>query len=127
MRASVSEDGDTVNISTEGVFDREPSGELCLPWRSTDGKGEVLVMGYRQNMLDLAHGGESIAEVSTGSGLGTDFIQFRFRDHSGVIRGRDLLLEFIRQVAPDEYEAVRASIYPAEEAGDMGKSDGLGG
>lgn len=64
----------------------------------------------RQGMISLTHEGEYIGGVDTGAGLGDDAIWIRWKGEYYSVRGRDLLLEVVKQIDPEEAERLKESM-----------------
>lgn len=96
--------------TTQDVLDKD-SETLCVPIRTIDDNSEGIVMGFRQQMVDI----EGLGGVATGAGLGTDFIQLQWGDRSAVIRGSDLLRTWVATFAPDDAARFPESVRQAEQ------------
>lgn len=61
------------------------------------------VLRLKQSLLDLHSGDENepAASVTTGAGLGGDFLELHFRDRYAAIYGRDLLERWVATFDPD--------------------------
>lgn len=89
--------------TTEGLIARAPDGKMSIPFKRI-GDLEGITVGFRQDMLTLSDENGIVGEVSTGAGLGTDFILIQWKDHQIVIRGLDLLKALVKDTAPDDLE-----------------------
>lgn len=58
-------------------------------------ENELLVLGFRMEMLTVGDG-----SVSTGTGLGTDFIILEWKGRRLLLRGSELLRAFVAEVDP---------------------------
>jgi len=90
-------------VTTAGVI-AKPSREVPVQLREVPVQlreltgDETLVLGFRQNMLEIKnHGG-----VDTGTGLGSDFILLRWRDRQALVRGSELLRAWVATFAPKD-------------------------
>lgn len=89
-------------ITTQDVLDREPES-LTVPIREVMGTLESMVLGLRQSMLDVEDNGG----VSTGAGLGSDFIILRWGDRQALVRGSELLRAWVATFAPEDAERLQ--------------------
>lgn len=91
--------GKTKGFSTSDVL-AKPLQPLTIPFRTIDETGEAIVLGLRQSMVDIGDQGS----VSTGGGMGTDFILLDWGEKSIVIRGSELLRAWVATFAPEDAE-----------------------
>ena len=91
------------SVSTSTVLEKEPAA-LKIPIREIDGM-ESIALGFRQEMLTMGDDGS----VSTGAGLGTDFIILEWGEHRAVVRGSELLRAWVATFAPED-----AKKFPSE-------------
>lgn len=83
--------------SSQTLMDRAPDAALTIPIRIVDRNSpEGLVTGFQTGMLDLGPG-----SVSTGAGLGNDFIRLKWEDHLAVVRGSELLKAWVATLDPE--------------------------
>ena len=82
--------------SSKGICAKTPTA-LTVPVRVIEGI-EGVALGFRQEMLTMGDDGN----VSTGAGLGTDFIILQWGERQAVVRGSELLRAWVASFAPDE-------------------------
>lgn len=89
--------GNSKSFSTADVL-AKPVKPLTIPFRTIEEVGEGIVLGFRQSMVDIGDEGS----VSTGGGMGTDFILLDWGEKSIVIRGSELLRAWVATFAPED-------------------------
>jgi hypothetical protein len=89
------------SAKTSDVLYKPRSGDLTVPFAEISTL-EGIATGFRQHMLGLADekGGEEIGSVSSGAGLGSDFITLTWKDKTAVVRGIDLLRAWVSGFDP---------------------------
>jgi hypothetical protein len=89
-------------ISTADVIALEPA-KLLVPIREPISVSQSIVLGFRQNMLEI---GDGMGSVSVGAGLGTDFIELEWGEgddsRRAVLRGSEVLKAWVETFAPNE-------------------------
>lgn len=93
------------SASSSSVVAKEPAA-LRIPIREIDDI-ESLALGFRQEMLEM---GDGMGDVSTGAGLGTDFIILKWGDRQAVVRGSELLRAWVETFAPEDAERFPDSV-----------------
>lgn len=87
-------------ISTQDVIALEPA-KLLVPIREPISVSQSIVLGFRQNMLEIGPG-----SVSVGAGLGTDFIELEWGEgddqRRAVLRGAEILKAWVMTFDPEE-------------------------
>lgn len=86
-----------VSASTESVLAKPVTG-LTIPVRTIDNPAEGMVLGFRQNMLEIGKRGS----VDTGGGMGSDFIILEWDDRKALVRGSELLRAWVATFAPED-------------------------
>jgi len=97
-----SSDGETA--STDSVCAKKPT-MLAVPIRDELTGSESIALGFRQPMVSCG-GKKEIGSVSTGAGLGTDFIILEWRGRNATIRGSELLKAWVATFAPEDAKAM---------------------
>jgi len=97
-----SSDGEAA--SSDGACAKKPT-MLAVPIRDELTGGESIALGYRQMLVSCGDKKE-IGSVSTGAGLGTDFIILEWRGRNATIRGSELLKAWVATFAPEDAEAM---------------------
>lgn len=88
--------GDGPVASTGTVVRKPETGTLEVAFRELEG-AEGIAMGFRQQMFDLGGRGG----VSTGAGMGTEFILLEWGEKQVMVRGLDLLRAWVAQIDPE--------------------------
>lgn len=98
MKGSITrKDGESKLLNTTDVTGLEPT-EMSFPVRDLEDPDLGLVLGLRQNMVDVE---EIDASVSVGAGLGTDFIILQYGERTLVVRGSEMLKRWITSFDPE--------------------------
>lgn len=80
-------------IVTTATTLAKPVRPLTIPVREI-GEEELLTLGFRAGMLTMGKDGD----VTTGTGLGSDFIVLRWGKKHLLVRGSELLRAWVRQI-----------------------------
>lgn len=103
------------SASTHSVIAKEGS-RLVVPLRTLEGV-EGIALGFQQNMLTIE---EIDAGISTGAGLGTDFIKLWFGEHRAALRGSEVLCAWIASFDPKAALRFPESVRRVEQGGGDG-------
>jgi len=80
-----------------------PTAPLAVPIR--DFPRELLMgLGLRQDMLTLSDGNDRLGGVTTGSGLGNDFIILEWKGRYAVLRGSEIFKTWVATFAAEDAE-----------------------
>jgi hypothetical protein len=85
------------SASTGSVIAKKPTA-LVIPIRELKGM-ESIALGFRMEMLSM---GKDLGSVATGTGLGSDFINLKWRKREACIRGSELLKAWVQTFAPED-------------------------
>jgi hypothetical protein len=88
-----------LRVSGADIARRKPE-ETLVPFREITPE-EGLAIGFRMEMITTEFGG-----VSTGAGLGSDWIIVTWKDRYFVIRGVELLALFAGRVSPEDKSTI---------------------
>lgn len=83
--------------STETILAKDTIKLDGVPVRDIENASEAIALGFRQSMLELGPG-----SVSTGAGLGTDWIILEWDGKTVVVRGSELLKAWVSTFAPED-------------------------
>ena len=86
--------------TTRGVLVKERTGNLPVPYAELSGV-ESIATGFRQQMFDLTDNDGEGGGVSSGAGMGTDFIMMTWGDKTAIVRGLDLLRAWVSTFEPE--------------------------
>jgi hypothetical protein len=79
--------------------------QLTIPVHDDLDTGEMLVGGFRQEMISVGEKGtEAYGTLMTGTGLGSDVIHMEWRGRKALLFGRDLFKAWVATFAPEDAE-----------------------
>lgn len=88
-------------VSSSDLRSRERAGVLPVPFAEV-GDREGIALGFRQGMLELTAGDGTGGGVTSGGGMGSDFIVLDWNGRMAYVRGIDLLRAWVASFDPEE-------------------------